>query len=122
MLTRLYFYPTEGHNGYLDVINDLGAVGGFVLLGYFITYIRRALTLMKTNRHLGGLFLTLIFRGFIADMSESHWFISLSIDFALMTIATMALDRSLQLSTEQAPAQPARSTTPRPARARSLSG
>jgi O-antigen ligase len=94
MLTRLFFYPTEGHNGYLDVINDLGAVGGLCLLGYFITYVRQSLWLMKFDRYQGGLYLTMLFRGFIADMSESHWFLVLSIDFAIMTMATMALARS----------------------------
>jgi len=95
MLTRLYFYPTEGHNGYLDVINDLGIIGGLFLLGYFWSYIRQALALMKIDRYQGGLYLTLIFRGFIADMSESHWFLAFSFDFAIMSLATFAMGRSL---------------------------
>jgi exopolysaccharide production protein ExoQ len=95
MFTRLYFYPTEGHNGYLDVINDLGIAGGVCLLGYFAAYVRQALQLMRLDRYQGGLYLTMLFRGFIADMSESHWFLVLSLDFAVMTLATMALARSL---------------------------
>jgi len=95
MLTRLYFYPTEGHNGYLDVINDLGIVGGLFLLGYFWSYIRQSLTLMKFDRYQGGLYLTLIFRGFMADMSESHWFLAFSFDFVIMSLATFCLGRSL---------------------------
>ena len=95
MFTRLYFYPTEGHNGYLDVINDLGAVGGACLVGYFVAYIRQALQLMRLDRYQGGLYLTLLFRGFMADMSESHWFSALAIDFAFMTLATMSLARDL---------------------------
>jgi exopolysaccharide production protein ExoQ len=103
MLTRLYFYPTEGHNGYLDVINDLGAVGGFCLLGYFVFYVRQGLALMRLERYQGGLYITMLFRGFIADMSESHWFLALSVDFVIMTLATMALARShLQASLERA--------------------
>lgn len=95
MITRLYFYPTEGHNGYLDVINDLGWIGGLCLLGYFINYMRQALTMMRFDRYQGGLYLTLLFRGFMADMSESHWFLSLSVDFIIMTLATTALARGL---------------------------
>ncbi len=107
MLTRLYFYPTEGHNGYLDVINDLGIVGGLCLLGYFYSYVRQALQLMRFDRYQGGLYLTMIFRGFIADMSESHWFLVLSLDFGVMTLATMALARSLlQARVERAAAAP----------------
>jgi O-antigen ligase len=95
MITRLYFYPTEGHNGYLDVINDLGWIGGLCLLGYFINYMRQALMMMRFDRYQGGLYLTLLFRGFMADMSESHWFLSLSVDFIIMTLATTALARGL---------------------------
>jgi O-antigen ligase len=95
MLTRLFFYPTEGHNGYLDVVNDLGFVGGFCLLGYFVHYVRTSLQLFKVDRYQAGLYLTLLFRGFIADMSESHWFSVLTVDFVIMTLATTSLARSL---------------------------
>lgn len=95
MLTRLYFYPSEGHNGYLDVVNDLGFVGGFVLLGYFWMYIKQALALMRFERYQAGLYLTLLFRGFLADMSESHWFFCLAVDFVIMSLASTSLSRNL---------------------------
>jgi exopolysaccharide production protein ExoQ len=95
MLQLLYFYPTEGHNGYLDVINDLGAVGGLLLLGYFVRYIRDGLRVMRIDRAQGALYLTLLFRGFLADMSESHWMNALNIDFLIMTLATAAMARTL---------------------------
>jgi O-antigen ligase len=95
MLQLLYFYPTEGHNGYLDVINDLGAVGGLLLLGYFVRYIRDGLRVMRIDRAQGALYLTLLFRGFLSDMSESHWMSALSIDFLIMTLATAAMARTL---------------------------
>jgi exopolysaccharide production protein ExoQ len=83
MLQWLYFYPNEGHNGYLDMVNDLGLVGGGCLFAYLGSYLRSAL------------YLTLLFRGLLADMSESHWFSVLSVDFVVMTLATTALARSL---------------------------
>ncbi len=95
MLMRLYFYPTEGHNGYLDLINDLGLAGGLCLFAYFYNYIRDGLRLLRVDRYQAGLYLTLLFRGFIADMSESHWFSVLSVDFVIMTLATTSLARSL---------------------------
>jgi exopolysaccharide production protein ExoQ len=95
MLQLLWFYPTEGHNGYLDVINDLGAVGGFLLLGYFVRYIRDGLRVLRIDRAQGTLYLTMLFRGFLADMSESHWINALSIDFLIMTLATAAMARTL---------------------------
>lgn len=95
MITLLYFYPTEGHNGYLDVINDLGYLGGLLLFGYFVRYIRDGLRVMRIDRAQGALYLTLLFRGFLADMSESHWINSRSIDFLILTLATAAMARTL---------------------------
>jgi exopolysaccharide production protein ExoQ len=95
MVKWLWFYPTEGHNGYLDVINDLGYVGGACLLAYFIVYLRQGLDLMRLEKVRGALYLTLIFRAFLADMSESHWFSVTSIDFVVFTLATFSLAREL---------------------------
>jgi hypothetical protein len=69
-------------------------LGGFCLLGYFASYVKQALVLMRTQRAQGALYLTMLFRGFLADMSESHWFLCLAVDFVIMTLATMALARS----------------------------
>lgn len=95
MVKWLWFYPTEGHNGYLDVINDLGYIGGICLLAYFIVYLRQGLELMRLEKARGALYLALIFRAFLADMSESHWFSVTSIDFVIFTLATFSLAREL---------------------------
>lgn len=94
MVRYLYFYPTEGHNGYLDVINDTGYAGFCLLLAYFISYIRQSLRLMRQDKYQAGLYLTLIFTAFLSDLSESHWFNVLQIGFLFMTLATAALAKS----------------------------
>ena len=94
MIRYLYFYPTEGHNGYLDLINDTGYVGFCLLIAYFISYCRQSLSLFRQDRYQAGLYLTLIFTAFLSDLSESHWFNVLQIGFLLMTLATAALTTS----------------------------
>ncbi|HWX29673.1 MAG TPA: O-antigen ligase family protein [Steroidobacteraceae bacterium] len=103
MVNQLFFYPTEGHNGYLDVINDLGYVGGACLLAYFIVYLRQGLNLMRLEKARGALYLALIFRAFLADMSESHWFSVTSIDFVIFTLATFSLARELLFQRQSSP-------------------
>jgi exopolysaccharide production protein ExoQ len=95
MLQRLYFYPTEGHNGYLDVIDDLGAVGGVCLFAYLIVFLRQGLRLFRLMRPQGTLYLTLLFIQMIGNLSESRWFNSLDFNFVIMTIATVAMGRTL---------------------------
>jgi exopolysaccharide production protein ExoQ len=113
MIERLFFYPTEGHNGYLDVINDLGYVGEACLIAYFVVYLRQAIGLLRLNRGSGALYLSIIFRAFLADMSETHWFSVLSIDFVILTLATFSLSRELLYAQQTrtrvvAPPQPRR--------------
>lgn len=94
MLQRLYFYPTEGHNGYLDVIDDLGVVGGLCLLGYLLVFLRQGLRLFALLRPQGTLYLTLLFIQLIGNLSESRWFNSLDFNFVIMTIATVMMGRT----------------------------
>jgi exopolysaccharide production protein ExoQ len=101
MLQQLYFYPTEAHNGYLDVINDLGYVGAACLIGYLITYVRQALRVFALVRIQGALYLALIFEQLVANLSEARWFNALSNEFVVMTIATAAIAKVLLDSRRQ---------------------
>ncbi len=92
---RLYFYPASAHNGYLDILNDLGAGGLFVLFAYLATYITQSLRLLGADRIQASLYLALFLQQAITNLSESRWFNALSVDFAIMTLATAALARTL---------------------------
>ena len=95
MVRRLYFYPTEAHSGYLDIINDLGVLGGIVLIGYLIAYVRQALRLFSIDRVQGALYLCIFFEQAIANLSESRWLNVLCIEFVVMTLCTVAIARGL---------------------------
>jgi exopolysaccharide production protein ExoQ len=119
MIARLYFYPTEAHNGYLDVINDLGVVGALCLLGYLITYVRQGLRLFVAVRPQGVLYLALLFDQLVANLTESRWFNVLTCEFTIMTIATVALGRTLldqHRAKQAAPSAGTIGTRPQPRR------
>jgi O-antigen ligase len=94
-VTRLFFYPSQTHNGYLDVINDLGVPGGICLVAFLVVYVRQGLRLLPTNPAASALFLGLLFQQLVANLSEARWFSSLSVDFAVMTLASVAMSRIL---------------------------
>lgn len=89
------FYPGSAHNGYLEIVNDLGWVGLACFFGYVVYYIRQALQLMGVDRNQGALYLALFFQQAITNLSETHWFSVLSVDFVIMALATLALARGL---------------------------
>jgi exopolysaccharide production protein ExoQ len=102
----MYFYPTEAHNGYLDVVNDLGIVGLICVLAFLFWYIRQALRLMQVDRSQASLYLALLLQQMVMNMSESEWF-SRGSTFAVLILASICLSRGLlDVRTR---AQPARS-------------
>jgi exopolysaccharide production protein ExoQ len=93
-LHTMYFYPNEAHNGYLDIINDLGYVGLLLLLGYLIAYIRQSVRLLRINYAQAALYLALMFQQLLTNLSESHW-LFIGHDFIVLTLATFGLTRSV---------------------------
>jgi O-antigen ligase len=91
----MYFYPTEAHNGYLDIVNDLGMVGLACLLLYQFVYIRQALELMQTDRSQASLYLAIFFLQMVMNMSESEWF-ARSSTAAVLVLATCSLSRAVR--------------------------
>ena len=95
-LGRMYFYPSESHNGYLEIVNDLGFVGLICLLCYLVSWVYQSLQLMKFDREQGMLFLALFFQQAITNLSESTWLaINSAFAIAIATLATFCLSRSL---------------------------
>lgn len=89
------FYPGSAHNGYLEIVNDLGWAGLACLIAYIVTHVRQSLQLLGIDRNQGALYLALFFQQAITNLSETHWFSVLSVDFVIMTLATTALARGI---------------------------
>ncbi len=91
---KMYFYPTEAHNGYLDIINDLGYAGLICLVAFLFFYIRQALQLMETDRNQAALYLALLFQQMAMNMTESEWF-SRDSTFTVLVLAMTCLCRAV---------------------------
>jgi exopolysaccharide production protein ExoQ len=89
------FYPGSSHNGYLQILNDLGIVGLLCLLCYLYVFVRQSMQLYRADRPQGALYLGLFLQQATLNLSEPLWLNVLLIDFILMSMATMCLARSL---------------------------
>lgn len=89
------FYPGSAHNGYLEILNDLGWAGLVALFAYMVTYVVQSLRLLSVDRNQAALYLALLVQQALTNLSETHWFSVLSVDFVIMALATTALARNL---------------------------
>jgi exopolysaccharide production protein ExoQ len=94
-LGAMYFWPTESHNGYLEITNDLGFVGLALLFGYILAYLRQCLRLFRIDRAQATLFLALLFQQGFLNLSESTWLDIDNFCFTIMTVATVLIARAL---------------------------
>jgi exopolysaccharide production protein ExoQ len=90
----MFFYPMEAHNGYLEIINDLGLLGLVCLLAFLFFFIRQALRLMPFDRNQASLYVALLFQEMIINMSESDW-LSRTNTFSVFLLAVICLSRGL---------------------------
>lgn len=93
-LSIMWLYPTETHNGYLEIINDLGFFGLGCLIVFIYYYLRNAIRLMQIDRQQGALFVALLLFELVVNLSESDWF-SRSNTFAIIFLATICMGRAL---------------------------
>jgi O-antigen ligase len=113
---RMYFYPTEAHNGYLEIINDLGYVGLACFMAYLYTYIRQSLAIIKMDKAQGALFLGLLFHQITTNFSESTWMVAPSFCFYVIALATAAQARLLYDMRNVAAARGQSTAQPKPLR------
>ncbi len=90
---RMWFYPGSAHNGYIEIVNDLGFVGLVLLLGYLLTHVSHCLRLLRIDRSQAALYLGVFFQQAITNLSETHWFAVMSVDFVIVTMASFCLAR-----------------------------
>jgi exopolysaccharide production protein ExoQ len=98
-------YPGSSHNGYLQVLNDLGAVGLVILLGYVIVFFRQSIRLYATDRTQGALFVGLLLQQATINLQEPNWLNAILVDFVPMSIATVCVARAL-LEAKSTPRSP----------------
>ncbi len=114
-------YPPEGHNGYLDLINDLGFVGFGCLVGYVWVYFQQSIMLRK-REPLALLGIALLFQQLIENSTQSMWLQSSSIPFVVMTTMSFGMARILVDQKYQAAAVAPRSPVRGKGTSRIMSG
>lgn len=65
------WFPTETHNGYLEIYLELGLIGLGLLIGVLISSLRAILTVARRDVHFGALKLALLIAAILYNITES---------------------------------------------------
>lgn len=100
-VSRTYIYPSQSHNGYLEVVNDLGYLGGIILMGFIVTFLRQSIRMIKIDKSQAALYLAVLFQGLIANLTEAHWFSVAQFPSFWMMLAAVSIGRHMYTSGQQ---------------------
>ena len=91
----IYWIPWQGHNAYIDILNETGAIGLTLVMAFLIFHMRQLAKVAKIDQSAlalhGALFIYLVF----SNIVETELFRPITIHLVLVTMSSFALTRSL---------------------------
>lgn len=74
IINALHWIPLQAHNGYLDILNELGIVGLVIMASVFIFHIRNLIKLTLIDREEAAIHWAMLILILISNLSESEVF------------------------------------------------
>ena len=74
IIDALHWIPLQAHNGYLDILNELGIVGVTLMAGVFLFHIRNLVRLTRIDREEAAIHWAMLILILISNLSESEVF------------------------------------------------
>ncbi|QDL53402.1 O-antigen ligase family protein [Rhodoferax aquaticus] len=106
VLDTLPWVPYQAHNGYLDMFNELGAIGLVLFAGVVVSHSVSLAKLMAYDRPAAALFSALMVTTLVSNLSESSLFRSVEFPFLLFVLSSVTVTSTL-LRQRMAMAKPA---------------
>ncbi len=95
VLDTLQWIPLQAHNGYLDILNELGAIGGIFFLGFLAVDAHRLSRLVRIDRNAAAFFSAILGTLLISNISESSLFRGVSFNFLLLILSSLRVGTML---------------------------
>jgi len=100
---ELYWIPYQAHNGYIDIFNELGAVGIALVVGFVLWHLKQVGQLWWVDRPTAALHLALLVYTLVSNVTESTLFRPLTLPCTLILFSSLTLSRAqLQRRFDQA--------------------
>lgn len=109
-------YPGQAHNGYLDIFNELGLVGSFLLVVFLISHGRNLATLAEQDHKLANFHASIFIAILTMNIAEATILRTTHLWWMLFTASVFEVAALIKL--DKAPG-PERTSPPRPSPTRS---
>ena len=95
ILDSLMWIPLQGHNGYLDLLNELGLVGCLLFSFWLTFYIRDLSRLVDVDRRAVALFGAMLATLLFSNLTESSMFRGVNFSFLMMIFSCISVTSAL---------------------------
>lgn len=92
---NLDFYPWQSHNGFLDIINELGVVGLGLLLAFLIFHVQQLRRLRYIDPAAYALYLPMLIIILLHNLTESSVFNGVNLYTVALLFSSVAVSRTL---------------------------
>ncbi|KAA3614008.1 MAG: O-antigen ligase family protein [Calditrichaeota bacterium] len=89
LIQQLGWDPGQAHNGYLDVLNELGIVGGIIFLIFILQTLYRTRRYQLINKELGAVFFFIILSQLFYNYLETSFCRSSSLGWLIVLVAAI---------------------------------
>ncbi len=118
IIDKLGWVPAHGHNGYLDILLDMGEVGMALFIGCLLWHVTGIVKLFRIDREDAAMHLAILFIILVSNISETQILRDTSFQNILFIYSSLAISGRLasvraQRRAAELAAQPPRPTAPR---------
>ena len=95
ILDKLPWIPYQAHNGYLDFLNELGAVGVALFVGFLVSFWVSLSRLVRLDRAAAALFASILVTTLFSNLTESSMFRGVTFPFIQLVLACISTTSAL---------------------------
>ncbi|WP_325344962.1 O-antigen ligase family protein [Xylophilus sp.] len=97
VIDMLGWIPLQSHNGYLDILNEVGVVGLVLAAGALVWHAVAVARLLRAERELGALYAALLLMMLVSNTTESEMFRGVLFYNVLLFLLAAGVAASLRL-------------------------
>ena len=97
IINALHWIPLQAHNGYLDILNELGIVGLVIMVSIFLFHIGHLVKLTRIDREEAAIHWAMLILILISNMSESEVFRGVLFQNIFFIYSSIAISARLTL-------------------------